>query len=389
MIGGNARHGGCPVDELFLHHFAGDADGGEAGALAVAGLQHENFAILDGKLEVLHVFEVLLQSVPDMFEFLVRGGLFGGELLDGLRRAHAGHHVLALRVHQEFAIENFFASRRIAREGDAGAGLLAGVAEDHPLHVHGGAPLGGDVVFAAIDNGPVVHPGAEHGADGAVELVPGIVREFPGALFHQGFETPDEFFQVAGRQPRIFEVVIAVTFVLEGADDGFEWLVVFARQFLDAEHHVPIHLDEATVTVPGETLVAGRLDQRENGFVVEAEVQYRVHHAGHRIARAGTDGEEQRHGVFVAKLCAHDFFHVGDADLDLGLEVLWISPLVGVVIGADFGGDGEAGRDGQADARHFRQVGAFAAQQRLHRAISVSLLVSKQVNVFLGLAHNK
>ena len=61
---------------------------------------------------------------------------------------------------------------------------------DHRLDVDGGAPFGGDVVFAAINDGAVVHPGAEHGARGAAELVPRIVREYlAGALLHERLET--------------------------------------------------------------------------------------------------------------------------------------------------------------------------------------------------------
>ena len=42
------------------------------------------------------------------------------DLGDGLRRADARHHVFALGVDQEFAIEQLFAGGRIAGEGDAG-----------------------------------------------------------------------------------------------------------------------------------------------------------------------------------------------------------------------------------------------------------------------------
>ena len=44
-----------------VHHVHRDLDGGLAGALAVAGLQHVELAFLDGELEVLHVAIVLLQ----------------------------------------------------------------------------------------------------------------------------------------------------------------------------------------------------------------------------------------------------------------------------------------------------------------------------------------
>ena len=39
--------------------------GGEAGALAVAGLQHPELLLLDGELDVLHVAVVLVEHLPD------------------------------------------------------------------------------------------------------------------------------------------------------------------------------------------------------------------------------------------------------------------------------------------------------------------------------------
>ena len=103
--------------------------------------------------------------------FLARG--FG----DLLRRADAGDHVLALRVDQEFAVELLLAGRRIAREGDAGRRGLAHVAEHHGLHVDRGAPAFRNVVQAAIGDGALVHPRAEHRADRAPQLLVRVLRE--------------------------------------------------------------------------------------------------------------------------------------------------------------------------------------------------------------------
>ena len=99
------------------------------------------------------------------------------ELRHRFGRADAGHDVFALGVDEKFAVEHLLAGRRVARERHAGAGIVAGVAIDHRLDVDGRAPFGGDVVFAAINDGAVVHPRAEHGADGAPELLPRILRE--------------------------------------------------------------------------------------------------------------------------------------------------------------------------------------------------------------------
>ena len=51
------------------------------------------------------------------------------------------------------------------------------VAEDHRLHVDGGAPVVGDLVHAAVDVGAGVVPGTEHGLDGLHELDLRIGRE--------------------------------------------------------------------------------------------------------------------------------------------------------------------------------------------------------------------
>ena len=101
-----------------------------------------------------------------------------GQLGDALRRADAGHHVLALGVHQELAVELVLAGGRVAGEGHAGARVLAQVAEDHGLDDDRGAPGRGDAVELPVGLGPVVLPGLEDGADGHEEL---LVRDRRGA----------------------------------------------------------------------------------------------------------------------------------------------------------------------------------------------------------------
>ena len=88
----------------------------------------------------------------------------------------------------------------------------------------------------------------------------------------------------------------------------------------DAQHHVAVHGDEAAVAVVGEAFVAGLARDRLGGFVVEAEVEDRVHHARHRGAAAGAHGDEQR--VFrIAELAADGGADVGERGFDLGLQV--------------------------------------------------------------------
>src|SRR5690606_20556070 len=125
--------------------------------------------------------------------------------------AHAGDDVLTLGVDQELTVELVDAVGWVAGEGDAGTGVVAGVAVDHRLNVDGGSPLGRDVVLAAVDGRAVVHPGAEDGAGGAALLVPGAVREaLAGALLDERLEALDEFLLVVGGQVAVDDVLVVL-----------------------------------------------------------------------------------------------------------------------------------------------------------------------------------
>src|SRR4029078_970185 len=58
----------------------------------------------------------------------------------------------------------------------------------------------------------------------------------------------------------------------------------------------PEHLDEAAIALPAEPLVAGEGDESVERLLVEAEIEDRVHHPGHRELGARADGHEQRAG---------------------------------------------------------------------------------------------
>jgi hypothetical protein len=98
---------------------------------------------------------------------------------DGLRGANAGHHVLALGVDQVLAVDQVFAGAGIAREADAGAGIVAHVAEHHGADIHRRAVgLGpGDPELLAVVDRALAVPGAEYGLDRDFELLVGVFRE--------------------------------------------------------------------------------------------------------------------------------------------------------------------------------------------------------------------
>ena len=98
---------------------------------------------------------------------------------DRLGRADPSDDVLALRVDEELAPETLVARRGVAREGDAGARVVALVAEDHLHDVDGRAEVVRDAVRAAVHLRPRRVPGVEHRVNGALELPAGIL-ESPG-----------------------------------------------------------------------------------------------------------------------------------------------------------------------------------------------------------------
>ena len=62
-VGIEALDGRLLVDQLFFHHLHGDAQGGKGRALSGAGLEHPELSLLDRELDVLHVLEMLLQTL--------------------------------------------------------------------------------------------------------------------------------------------------------------------------------------------------------------------------------------------------------------------------------------------------------------------------------------
>ena len=139
-VGGNLGQRGLAVEQTFVVHFHRDAHGRQAGAFAVARLQHVELVVLDGELEVLHVEEVRFELGAHALQFIVDRRHVAGQFGDGLRRAHPGHHIFALGIDQVLAVKCFFAAGRIAGEGDAGGAIGAAVAEYHGLDVDRGAP---------------------------------------------------------------------------------------------------------------------------------------------------------------------------------------------------------------------------------------------------------
>ena len=173
----DAQHRLALGDETFANHVDGDLHGRLGGALAAARLEHVERAALDRELHVLHVAVVLLELAGDLFELPVRLGEVGRHRGDRLRRADARDDIFTLRVGEVFAVQLALAGRRVTRECNAGAGVVAHVAEDHRLHVDRGAEVMGDVVVIAVVGRTLVVPRLEHGADRRAQLLHRILGE--------------------------------------------------------------------------------------------------------------------------------------------------------------------------------------------------------------------
>ena len=132
-----------------------------------------------------------------------------------------------------------------------GGAALAAVAEHHRLHVDRGAHGIVDVVQAAVGDRARRHPGAEHGADRAPQLLLDVLREGGAVLLLDDLLIGlDQAAQVVGAELGVEVVAVLPLDLLQ---------LVLEQVVVDAEHHVAVHLDEAAVAVIGEARIAGAL----------------------------------------------------------------------------------------------------------------------------------
>ena len=164
-------------DDALVDHVGRDLHRGRRRPLGAARLEHVQPAALDRELEVLDVAVVALEPLGDLLELGVDLGQVVAHLADRLGRPDAGHDVLALGVREVLAEERLLAGVRVAREGDAGARVVAHVAEDHRHDVDRRAQVVGDLLVVAVVAGALAEPGGEDGLDREVELVERVARE--------------------------------------------------------------------------------------------------------------------------------------------------------------------------------------------------------------------
>jgi hypothetical protein len=344
VLGRDPHHrlGVAQVDLGLGGHLHRDAQRGRPGALAHARLEHPELALLDGELGVEHVAVVVLEALEDVVQLGVDGREPVGQGRQRLGLADAGHDVLALGVEQEIAVGRALARRGIAREADAGAGGLVAVAEDHGLHVDGGAEVVGDVLPGAVGDGARAVPRVEHGLDRHAELSGRVLGERLAGLGQHHLLVPlHEVPQELGGDLGIVGHAGQSLGVLEQ---------LVERGGVDAEHDSAEHGHEPPVGVEGEALVVGLSGQALHRLVVEAEVQDGVHHPRHRELGAGPHAHQER-VAGVARSAAHGLLDHAELGGDLVVEP--VRPTIGLEVRpTGVGRDGEARGHRQAEHRH-------------------------------------
>ena len=339
----------------------GDAHRGRRGALAGARLQEIELAALDGELDVLHVAEMPLE--PLLRSRAAPSYASGSRVAISSmreRRANAGDDVLALRVDEKLAVELPFAGRRVARERDAGARVVAEVAEHHRHDVHAGAERLGDAVHACGSRRAFLSVHDRHTASIAPHsCIVGIHREVVArASRGRAPCTPRRDCAARPRRARRRSATPAVMRLAASRCSNC------AKRH--AEHDVAVHLDEAAIRVVGEARVAARAREPDDRAIVEAEVEDRLHHAGHRHRRARAHGDEQRDSSDRRIACPVTSSRRRERCRRLRRAARRAPCRSRRYVDADRAGDRESRRHGHAEVRHLGEVGALAAEDGLH-----------------------
>ena len=278
--------GRARLEQPFLDLLDRDPQRRPRGALAGAGLEHVQAAVLHREFEFLRVAELALERMACGAECPPDLGQHQREALGVAGAMAPGDHVLALAVEEEIDVQAVLAGRRVARERDPGARGAARVAEYHALHRHRGADARVDAVQPPVGLRAVALPGAEHGRDRGVELGARVLGEaLAGRLLEDREKSPRQ------RRERA-EIELARMREARGCHRVGDRLV--ERRRVGAVHRLGERLDEPAVGIPGEPRVAGEAQQPAQRGLVEPHVEQRIHHPGHRHRSARAHRDEQR-----------------------------------------------------------------------------------------------
>ena len=142
----------------------------------------------------------------------------------------------------------------------------------------------------------------------------------------------------------------------------------FRRRIL---HHLRINLHKPAIGVPSRPPVAHHRPQPLHDFVIDAQIQDRIHHPRHRYPGAGTHRHQQR--IFRRTKTMPDRPLQLAHPLPDHLPQPFRQPIPpGQIIAANLRRNHEPRRHRQPQPRHFAKIAALAAQQRRHRSIALA-----------------
>ncbi len=175
LVGTDPQYGFLLADQPFPDHLHGDTDSGMGSTFTGTGLQHVEFSLLDGKLNILHILVMLLEQITNFYQLLItsRHHIFHRRQIallvfcpiKRLWGTYAGNHILTLGIDQVLPVEIIFPGRRVASKGDTGRTIVPHVAEYHCLYINSGPPMCWNAVKFPVCDRPRVHPGTENSID--------------------------------------------------------------------------------------------------------------------------------------------------------------------------------------------------------------------------------
>ena len=192
-----------------------------------------------------------------------------------------------------------------------------------------------------------------------------------GVFFHSLLVFLNDFLQSLGIQ---FGVQLRFLLFLLGIEDFIE------NGFRNFQYDIAEHLDKPAVGVVGKTRIVAACGQRLDTLIVQAEIEDRVHHAGHGELRSRTHTHQERI-LARTQFLFLQFLEAAKRRFDLLIDVPGHLPATAHVLAAGFGLNGETRRHGQTGIGHFGQARPLATQLVLHLAVAISLSASEEIDV--------
>ena len=218
-----------------------------------------------------------------------------------------------------------------------------------------------DAVVFPVEDGPRVVPTEEHRLDSRHKLFPGVRWRLSASV------VSGDVLEVCHHLPEALPSQFIVQFHRGTRLVPGERLLEETR--LDVQDHVRVDLYEATVGIVGGAGIAHHGGQPLDNFVVDSQVEDRVHHARHGHAGAGTDRHQQGTAC-RAEVSASVFFQLPQPVSDNRRQAVRQCIPVGEVVPAHLGGNHEARRHRKSQPGHLAKVAALPAKKVRHGGVT-------------------